>query len=144
MQTARSRNSIGILEIEMYNAEQLKKEAWVAGFKAGRSTQDEWLALEKIKKAAFDDGRRQGIEAGYAQGYADGLLRGQHDNIAHEKYQLEGVAQGKRLGFQAGFAAAQAQPQAKIEAAYEQGYRRAVVSPQQDEEMNDLLNGKMG
>lgn len=57
--------------------------------------------------------------------YNMGVARGQSDNLAHEKHQREGYAQGldagRALGFAAGFAAAQQQPQAKIEAAYEQG-----------------------
>lgn len=77
-------------------------------------TDEQYQALEKIKEEAYAEGWRRGREAGFAAGYA--------------------AAQGK--------------PQEKIEAAYEQGVRDAAalrplrrpVTPQQDEEMNELLS----
>lgn len=87
------------------NLDEVKKEAWVKGSKAGKSTVDEWQALERIKAKVFEEG--------YEKGYADAQA---------------GYRKGRQAGFRAGFEAATGQPQAKIEAAYEQGMKKVLDS----------------
>lgn len=81
--------------------------------KTAAQCDEEYQALAAVKKAAFDEGYKQGIE------------RGLKDNANNEKHYAIGYKAGREHGFSAGYAAAQGQPAAKIEEAYQQGVAAA-------------------